>query len=140
LNQVANSFKREVKHKSFAFTTIESHQCPLQVDFPPYFFSPLKTLSDFNSSPIDEEQELRNAVKKDCVEYCRNCHRNENHYLAWRAFWYYGILLGFSAGLVHLGPYRCRCCGRYLPIRWDLLRPSFYYRWMKGELKEKKTG
>lgn len=97
-------------------------------------------MSDLNPSPIDEEQELRRAAKKDCVEYCRNCHRNENHYLAWRAYWFYEILLGFSLGLVQLGPYRCRCCGHYLPIRWDLLRPSFYFRWLTGKRNEKETG
>ncbi len=104
---------------------------------PPPTFSTWIPLSDLKPSPVDEELELKSALKKDCVEHCRNCHRLESHYLAWRAYWYYGILLGFTAGLIQLGPYRCRCCGHYLWIRWDLLKPKFYYQWLTGTLNEK---
>jgi len=104
----------------------------------PSFFLLLLTLSNFTHSPVDEEQELKSALKKDCVEHCRHCHRLENHYLAWRAFWFFGILRGFTAGLIHLGPYRCRCCGGYLWIRWCLLDPRYHYRRWKGLEIERK--
>lgn len=95
-------------------------------------------MSNFTPSAIDEEQELKSALKKDCVEYCRHCHRLENHYLAWRASRLYGVLLGFSAGLIHLGPYRCRCCGCYQWVRWRLLDPRYHFRRWNGTLEELK--